>query len=97
MGKEKGKLGMREEDREGIIKELAQECNYYKMVVRDGWADVDRKLAVLAYAIESEQKYNMLKEEYKRILDNPAQNQKIQQLIKKSTKPQPHLAGMNSP
>ncbi len=56
-------LLMKQEDKDVIIKELNQELNYFKNFSRDVRIQLDKKVAVLAYALESQRNYHSLKQE----------------------------------
>ena len=56
-------LSMKQEDKDVIIKELNQELNYFKNFSRDVRIQLDKKVAVLAYALESQRNYHSLKQE----------------------------------
>lgn len=46
-------LIMKQDDKDSLIRQLAQELNHYKGNMRDLNADLDRKLATLSFAMEN--------------------------------------------
>lgn len=54
-------MAITEEDKQAIIKQLCEELNYYKKFTKEVRIDIDKKLAVLSYAIENEKNYHYLK------------------------------------
>jgi hypothetical protein len=56
-------LPIKQDDKDGIIKELSEELNHCRKISEEGKPEMDRKIATLTYALQNKQNYELLREE----------------------------------